>query len=60
MLSLPREERLTLLRLTDKCWIPMQVAEALRQDDQDYLEEVKVAATKARISESQTVKATPY
>jgi hypothetical protein len=44
LLARDREERLGLLRLTDKCWIPMQVAEALRQEGEDYIEEVKIAA----------------
>jgi hypothetical protein len=44
LLAQARDERLALLRATDKCWIPMQVAEALRQESEDFIEEAELAA----------------
>jgi len=44
VLEREREDRLAILRSTDDCWIPMHVAEALKQADQDYIAEVEVAA----------------
>jgi hypothetical protein len=44
LLAQARDERLALLRATDKCWIPMQVAESLRQDREDFIEEAEIAA----------------
>jgi hypothetical protein len=44
LLACAREERLRLLRLTDKCWIPLQVAEALKQEGEPYIDEVEIAA----------------
>jgi hypothetical protein len=40
----PREERITLLSLTDQCWIPMRVVQALKQEGEEFIEEVQVAA----------------
>lgn len=44
LLAQPRKERLSLLRATDKCWIPIQVAEALRQEREDFIQEAEIAA----------------
>jgi hypothetical protein len=44
LLDRGREERLELLRLTDKCWIPMEIAEALQRDGEAFLEEAQTAA----------------
>jgi hypothetical protein len=44
LLGREREDRLAILRSTDDCWIPMHIAEALKQADQDYIAEVEVAA----------------
>ena len=44
VVSREHDERLELLRLTDKCWIPLHVANGLRQEDQPYLDELEVAA----------------
>jgi hypothetical protein len=44
LLDLPREERLELLRLTDKCWIPLSVAQALQRRQRPCIDEALLAA----------------
>jgi tetratricopeptide (TPR) repeat protein len=38
------EARRALLRSTDKCWIPLHVAEALKENELAYLEEMEIAS----------------
>lgn len=39
------EQRMRILRLTEACWLPTQVAECLKQEGEDYFAEATLAAS---------------
>jgi hypothetical protein len=43
LLSCEREQRLELLRLTEHCWIPMEVAETLNREGKEFIAEAEIA-----------------